>query len=438
MNPRVAAIHVVTSILHNEGSLSTLVPRYISKVAEPDRALMQQLCYGTLRYYPMLSAYLGVLLKKPFKSKDQDLEAVLACSIYQLLETRIPSHAAVNEAVDACKALKKPWATGLVNAVLRRFLREQAQLDSSLEQNLAFQTAHPDWLVKLWQEAWPEHFTTIIEANNAQPPMTLRVNQSQNDRSQYLSLLEKAGIAASATLASCDGLSLEYPLEVTQLPGFLGGAISVQDEAAQLSAHLLNLRADQRILDACCAPGGKTCHILEILEKKYAQSSTVTAIDISKKRLERVKNNLDRLGLEAKLIASDALETQDWWDGVPFDRILLDAPCSATGVIRRHPDVKLLRKPIDIDKLAVLQLALLKALWPLLKEGGVLLYATCSILPQENDMVILSFVASTPEAVVETMDLDIGVKTSSGRQLLPKLGGHDGFYYARLQKNKKL
>ena len=437
MNPRVAAVHVITSILHDEGSLSTLVPHYVSKVAESDRALMQQLCYGTLRYYPMLLTYLDILLKKPFKNKDQDLEAVIACSIYQLLETRIPPHAAVNEAADACKALKKPWATGLVNAVLRRFLRERTQLDSSLEKNLVFQTAHPDWLVKLWQEAWPEHLDAIIEASNSQPPMTLRVNQNQTNQNQYLNLLKKAEIAAIATLVSCDGISLGRPLDVTQLPGFLDGAVSVQDEAAQLSAHLLNLSAGQRILDACCAPGGKTCHILEVLEKKYAQGSTVTAVDVSKKRLERVKANLDRLGLQAQLIACDALETQDWWDGKPFDRILLDAPCSATGVIRRHPDVKLLRKPTDIDKLAILQLALLKALWPLLKEGGILLYATCSILPQENDMVILKFVHSTPEAALETIDLDIGTKTSSGRQLLPKLGGHDGFYYARLRKNKK-
>ena len=434
MNVRAAAARVITSILQDEGSLSSLLPHYATKVDERDRGLMQQLCYGTLRYYPRLSAYLNLLLAKPFKDKDKDLEAVLACSLYQLLETRIPPHAAVNEAVATCKALKKPWAKGLVNAVLRRFLRERDQLDSALKNELAFKTAHPHWLVELWREAWPNQLEAIIEANNAQPPMTLRVNQNQSHQAQYLKQLETAGFESSATAFSPEGISLKNPQDVLTLPGFLEGKVSVQDEAAQLAAHLLELKPGQRVLDACCAPGGKTCHILELLHSTGDQSSDVVALDISAKRLERVEENLERLGLQATLIAADAADTSTWWDGQLFDRILLDAPCSATGVIRRHPDVKLLRKPADIAKLATLQLTLLNALWPLLKEDGILLYATCSTLPQENDEVVLDFVRSTTGATVEKLRLDAGVETPAGRQLFPLIGGHDGFYYAQLRK----
>lgn len=434
MNVRVAATHVITAILQDEGSLSSLLPHYATKVEERDRGLMQQLCYGTLRYYPRLSAYLNLLLAKPFKDKDKDLEAVLACSLYQLLETRIPPHAAVNEAVATCKALKKPWAKGLVNAVLRRFLRERIELDSALEKDQAFKTAHPNWLVELWREAWPDQLDAIIEANNAHPPMTLRVNQSRSNQTQYLKQLEIAGFESSATAFSPEGISLEKPQDVLTLPGFSEGNVSVQDEAAQLAAHLLELKPGQRILDACCAPGGKTCHILELLRSTGEQSSDVVALDISAKRLERVEENLERLSLQATLISADAADTNTWWDGQHFDRILLDAPCSATGVIRRHPDVKLLRKPADIAKLASLQLTLLNALWPLLKEDGILLYATCSTLPQENDEVVLNFVRTTSDATVEKLHLDAGVETPAGRQLLPLIGGHDGFYYAQLRK----
>tara|TARA_R110001592_G_scaffold356278_3_gene657896 strand:+ start:12207 stop:13523 length:1317 start_codon:yes stop_codon:yes gene_type:complete len=434
MNVRVAATHVITAILQDEGSLSSLLPHYATKVEDRDRGLMQQLCYGTLRYYPRLSAYLNLLLAKPFKDKDKDLEAVLACSLYQLLETRIPPHAAVNEAVATCKALKKPWAKGLVNAVLRRFLRERIELDSALEKDQAFKTAHPNWLVELWREAWPDQLDAIIEANNAHPPMTLRVNQSRSNQTQYLKQLEIAGFESSATAFSPEGISLEKPQDVLTLPGFSEGNVSVQDEAAQLAAHLLELKPGQRILDACCAPGGKTCHILELLRSTGEQSSDVVALDISAKRLERVEENLERLSLQATLISADAADTNTWWDGQHFDRILLDAPCSATGVIRRHPDVKLLRKPADIAKLASLQLTLLNALWPLLKEDGILLYATCSTLPQENDEVVLNFVRTASNATVEKLHLEAGLETPAGRQLLPLIGGHDGFYYAQLRK----
>jgi 16S rRNA (cytosine967-C5)-methyltransferase len=427
---RVAAAKVIASVLQDDGSLSTLLPQYASKVEERDRGLLQQLCYGTLRYYPRIATYLNLLLAKPFKAKDQDLAAVLACSLYQLLETRVPPHAAVNEAVATCKALKKVWAKGLVNAVLRRFIRERAELDETLKNNPIFNTAHPDWLVSLWREAWPDQLDDIILANNTQPPMTLRVNSRHLNQEQYLEQLKTAGIDASATPFSHDGIMLKSPRDVLTLPGFFKGDVSVQDEAAQLSAQLLSLESGQRVLDACCAPGGKTCHILELLDNV----GDVVALDLAPNRLERVEENLERLGLQAELIAADAADTKAWWDNKPFDRILLDAPCSATGVIRRHPDVKLLRKPADVAKLAELQLTLLKALWPLLESGGVLLYATCSSLPQENDQVILEFIRSIDNASVEKVAITAGIETPVGRQLLPQVNGHDGFYYALLRK----
>ena len=435
MNVRVAAARVISGVLLDEGSLSTLLPTYLNKVDERDRGLLQQLCYGTLRYYPRIDAYLSQLLTKPFKTKDKDIEAVLACSIYQLLETRIPSHAAVNEAVTACKSLKKVWAKGLVNAVLRRLLREKDQLDTTLEKSQVFETLHPKWLITLWRDTWPDHFEQIIRGNNAQPPMTLRVNHRKNNQAEYLDVLQAAGIEATPTKHGPEGITLKKPQDVVTLPGFSEGAVSVQDEAAQLSAHLLNPKAGERILDACCAPGGKTCHILELVDN----NAEVVALDISSKRLERVEENLERLELQAALIGADATDTKSWWDEQPFDRILLDAPCSATGVIRRHPDVKLLRKPADIAKLAKLQLTLLNTLWPLLKEGGTLLYATCSILPEENDQVVLKFVDDVESASIEVLKLEsqrlnMGLDTPAGHQLFPQVGGYDGFYYALLKK----
>ncbi len=430
MNVRVAAAQIIAAILQDEGSLSSLLPVYLSKVDERDRGLLQQLCYGTLRFYPRLNAYLKLLLAKPFKAKDLDIEAILACSLYQLLETRVPPHAAVNEAVATTIALKKSWAKGLVNAVLRRFLREQNALSEKLARNDVFRTAHPAWLLALLEKAYRDQLDNIIAANNQQPPMVLRVNRRHISRDDYCARLVSVGIIAHPTPFSPDGLLLEQPCDVLALPGFSEGDVSVQDEAAQLAAPLLNATPGQRILDACCAPGGKTGHLLELLDG----CGDVLALDMAPQRLQRVEENLERLGLQAELIAADAQATADWWDGRPFDRILLDAPCSASGVIRRHPDVKLLRKPADIAKLASLQLALLQALWPLLADDGMLLYATCSVLPQENDQVIENFVRATPDVTVEAVPTSAGMATSMGRQLLPQLQGHDGFYFALLKK----
>ncbi len=430
MSARTEAARTISGLLRKGESLSTLLPQSLKRVPEKDRGLYQELCYGTLRWYPKLECYLAELLNKPFKPKDFDIQALLACALYQLSATRIPPHAAVNESVTCCDELKKPWAKGLVNAVLRRFQREQVNLDRILAARPAFKYAHPDWLLEAWLADWPEAFESLIEANNQRPPMTLRVNRLQISRQDYLQKLIAAGIGATETEFSQDGLLLDHPQDVSSLPGFAEGMVSIQDEAAQLAAQLLQLQPAQRVLDACCAPGGKTCHILEQL----GRCGEVTAVDVDESRLGRVEENLQRLQLSARLIAADAASLSSWWNGEPFDRVLLDAPCSATGVIRRHPDIKLLRKPEDIPRLVETQLQLLKILWTTLKPGGIMLYATCSTLPQENDGVIERFLRQTKDAELHHPLLRCGFRTAAGQQLLPQVNGHDGFYYARLSK----
>ncbi|WP_047338204.1 16S rRNA (cytosine(967)-C(5))-methyltransferase RsmB [Pseudomonas protegens] len=435
MNPRLAAAKALTAVLNGKASLNSSLPIQLDKVEARDRGFTQDLAFGTARWQPRLSALATKLLQKPFKAADADVEALLLVGLYQLLYTRVPAHAAIGETVGCADKLKKPWAKALLNAVLRRAQRESETLLAELEHDPVVRTAHPRWLQKSLKAFWPQQWEAICAANNAHPPMILRVNRRHHSRDAYLDLLSEAGVAAKACVYSQDGIVLDEALDVRSLPGFAEGWISVQDEAAQLAAELLELAPGQRVLDACCAPGGKTCHILEV----QPALAGVVAVDLEAKRLVRVRENLDRLGLDAQLIAADGRDTQAWWDGKPFQRILLDAPCSATGVIRRHPDIKLTRQPEDIAALAQLQGELLDAMWQALEVGGILLYATCSTLPTENTEVIEAFLARTPGA----RELDIGgqlgqpaagLKQPHGRQLLAQEGGHDGFYYAKLIK----
>ncbi len=394
MNPRLAAARALATVLAGKASLGSSLPDVLAKVEARDRGLTQELAFGAARWQPRLAGLAARLLQKPFKAADRDVEALLLIGLYQLFYTRIPPHAAIGETVGCVDKLKKPWAKGLLKA------------------------------------HWPEHWEAICAANNVHPPMMLRVNRRQLDRDAYLDELRAAGIEAFACPFSEDGTRLAAPCDVQQLPGFAEGRVSVQDEAAQLAASLLELKPGQRVLDACCAPGGKTCHILEH-EPGLAE---VVALDLEPKRLQRVQENLERLRLEATLTAADARDTDRWWDGKPFQRILLDAPCSATGVIRRHPDIKLARQAEDIAPLATLQGEMLDALWPMLEVGGVLLYATCSVLPTENREVIEAFLSRMPDARELDLAGDFGLKQCHGRQLLPQEGGHDGFYYAKLIK----
>lgn len=425
---RTAAAQVITQILRGQGSLSSVLPAIQLQVTEQDRPLLQELCFGTCRYYPQLSAYVECLVDKPLRAKDSDIQALLLLGLYQLLHTRIPDHAALGETVEVTRNLKKPWATNLVNGVLRKFQRDKTKLDKLLAQNLAFQSNHPAWLEGVLRKNWPNQLEQIIAANNSHPPFTLRINTQKISRAEYLALLKDVDISAIPTQCSPYGITLEHACDPRKLPLFNEGLISVQDEAAQLSADVLQLTPNLRVLDACSAPGGKTGHMLEL-----EPSLEVTALDTEERRLGRVRENLARLNVNAKVICGDGTK-RDWWDGEPFDRILLDAPCSATGIIRRHPDIKVLRTPEEITRLVELQGNLLDNLWSMLKPDGILVYATCSVMPKENTQVVEAFLKRHPQAKSETLTTYWGMSQPFGRQLLPSVSGHDGFFYSRLRK----
>ena len=429
LSPRLAAARALASVMAGKASLGTALPPLQGKVKERDRGLVQELAFGTARWYPRLSALAACLLQKPLKASDREVQALLLVGLYQLLHTRIPAHAAIAETVQAAASLKKPWAKGLLNAILRRVQRESERLLADIDVEPAVRLAHPEWLLKALYQAWPQHWEAIAAGNNSHPPLTLRTSRLHGSRDARLAELAAAGIEAVPTVFSADGIQLASACDVTTLPGFAEGRLSVQDEAAQLAADLLETAPNQRVLDACCAPGGKTCHLLEV-----QPTLDMTAIDLEPERLTRVQQNLDRLQLKARLIAGDARATKAWWDGRPVQRILLDAPCSATGVISRHPDIKLTRQPDDIAALAQLQGEMLDALWPTLEVGGILLYATCSALPDENTQVIDAFLARTPGARELAITGPFGIAQPHGRQLLVQENGHDGFYYAKLIK----
>jgi 16S rRNA (cytosine967-C5)-methyltransferase len=429
LDPRVAAARVVQGVLDGH-SLSELIPQQLCDIEDArDRGLAQELSYGTLRYHPRLQALIGRLLEKPLKAKDRDVEALLLIGCYQLLYLRVAEHAAVNETAGAAKKLGKPWAVGLINGVLRRLQREQDGLMADLESDEQARYAMPSWLLKELQSRWPESWPYRAAALNARPPMTLRINSLQSTRDDYLQRLAEAGIAAQANPVASAGVNLERPMEVELLPGFEQGMVSVQDGAAQLAAQLLELEPGQAVLDACAAPGGKSGHLLESVS-----DLELTAIDVDGERLKRVQENLSRLGLHASLYQGDAAKPEGVWAERLYDRILLDVPCSATGVIRRHPDIKYLRRAADIDALAALQQRILDAIWPLLKPGGLMLYATCSLLPRENDERVSAFLAGHQDAFERPIEAAWGEARPVGRQIPPGEAGLDGFYYARLEK----
>jgi 16S rRNA (cytosine967-C5)-methyltransferase len=431
MNARAVAVTVLNEVFVERHSLSSVLPTaIINEKNSRDKGLIQELCYGVLRWYPRLEWFVGQLLERPLKTRDRDVLNLLLVGIYQLLFLRIPPHAVVNETVAAAKELGKPWARNMVNAVLRTFLREQDHLQTALQQNNEALTAHPDWLLEVLKKSWPVDWQQIIDANNQRPPMFLRVNRQKTGRNDYLQQLTENRINASSTPYAADGIELEKPVDINLLPGFELGQVSIQDSAAQLAAPLLDVRSGHYILDACAAPGGKTAHILEL----GCDPQGLIAIDIDPSRLQRIAENLQRLDLHARLVCGDAATPEKWWDGKLFDRILLDAPCSATGVIRRHPDIKRLRRPQDINALVELQERLLRALWPLLKRGGMLLYVTCSVVPAENDEQINRFLKLHQDAVENRITMQWGREREVGRQILPGDQNMDGFYFASLSK----
>ena len=423
-NVRAIACQVIHSVVAQQQSLNTLLPKASERVAEKDKALLQELVFGTCRWFYQLEALHNRFLEKPLHKNDKIAETLLKVGIYQLQYTRIPNHAALNETVEAAENLGIRKLKGLINAILRKV--NKLEKTPPLEASIA---SHPRWMQEKLKHNWPDDWQSILQQNNQHPPMTLRVNQQYLSRAQYLQKLIDVEIDAKACQFAQNGISLTTPCNVLNLPHFTEGYVSIQDEAAQLSCSLLDLKPNLRVLDACAAPGGKTCAMLET-----EPSLSMLALDSDPKRSERITENLERLNLIAEIKTAQAEQVNTWWDGTLFDRILLDAPCSATGVIRRHPDIKLLRKEEDIKNLATLQLNLLVSLWPTLKQGGTLLYATCSIFSQENNRIIERFIKSEPTAKIIPIEASWGMDTGFGRQLLPEQEGHDGFFYARLTK----
>jgi 16S rRNA (cytosine967-C5)-methyltransferase len=442
INARTVTVKILLRLLKQKGSLASEL-HLLNDIDEQEKRFAQELCYGVCRWYFLLENTLNTFIAKPLKEKDSDIKLLLLLGIYQLQFTRVAPHAAINETVNATLFFRKQWAKKLVNGVLRSFQRQQDAEPIICEPK----QSHPRWLQKAITQAWPEQADDIFFANNQHPPFTLRINTQHKTVDEYLLQLNKSAnskdvenedgkaknISATKTPYSSFGLTLDKATDVTQLAGFNDGVVSVQDEAAQLAAPLLQLQPQLRVLDACCAPGGKTCHIGET----QPDLAALVAIDLEERRLTRVRENIARLSISAEVICGDGTEPNTWWDGKPFDRILLDAPCSATGVIRRHPDIKILRHQQAVNDLSDLQLRLLNALWPLLSDGGILLYATCSVLPQENTHVIEQFLAThKDDAQHDVITADWGIEQPYGRQLLPQNKGHDGFYYARLIKTQ--
>lgn len=430
MNPRATASHILHAVTERGVNLDTALAQFLPKAPARDHAFIQAMCYGVLRDWPRAPHLLQQLLHKPLKPGSEILRCLLLCGLHELTRMQTAPYAVVSQTVDTTVELGMGWARGLTNAILRSAQRQQDHWQSVLDAQPETRFTHPRWLLERLQQDWPTHWQAIVAANNQQAPMTLRVNQLRISRDDYIYKLQQAGQGASPTRHSHCGVMLDTPLDVMALPGFTQGEVSVQDEAAQLVAPLLNPQPGERILDACAAPGGKTMHLLEL----QPQLAELVAIDVEAMRLARIRENLQRAGLDAQLICGDATTPEGWWDKRGFDRILLDAPCSATGVIRRHPDIKVLRRDTDIAAVAQQQARLLTALWPLLKPGGMLLYTTCSVLVEENDAQLDTFIRKQTNARIEPLAVAWGQPTTHGRQVLPGEDNMDGFYYACLHK----
>ena len=432
MNARILAVKTITPLLADSGSLKYSLKKHILDCPENQRALFQELCYGSMRHYPQLEAIFNLLVIKPLKPKDQDIKALILIGLYQLYKLRVADHAAISETVDVCKQLKKPWACALVNACLRNFQRRSEEILEQCSRQNSFKFNHPHWFIEKLKHNWPDHWEVILKANDGHPPLTLRANTDKVSRETLIKKLTDLGHSSKKTKYSEFGLVLDEPTDITKIEGFNDGLFSVQDEAAQLAALLINGEAGQRILDACSAPGGKLMHLLEINDNTKTE---IQGIELEQHRAARIHENLIRLGFKCDLHVADATQ-KTWWDGKHFDKILLDAPCSATGVIRRNPDIKILRKAEDILRVSALQKEIIANLWDMLAIDGHLVYATCSIFPQENEKLIAYFIKNNPNAEHIKIEATWGLEREYGRQLFPCASGHDGFYYAVLKKIK--
>ena len=436
---RARAAEAVDAVVNQGRSLDTALAQAEAGINPSERGLARALCYGTLRFHWRLRSQVSALLDRPLKAKDSVIESLIAVGIYQLTDTRIPDYAAVSMTVEASRVLRRPKYASLINAVLRNFVRKNLQAAEPVDDEARY--SHPAWLLERLRCDWPDHWLEIVAAGNRQAPMWLRVNINRQSQAGYIKVLKESGqfaddAASHQVIAGFDqAVKLASPRPVSDLPGFSDGQVSVQDAAAQLAAPWLLRGGGKRILDACAAPGGKTGQLLELA----GPNADLTAIDLDEDRLDKVRENLARLGLSATVLAADASTPDEWWDGAQFDRILLDAPCSGSGVIRRHPDIKLLRRAGDIATLAGSQLALLRALWPLLEANGRLLYVTCSVLEEENDAVVREFLktqadARENDALPNNNIRDLMQRKTCGYQILPGNQDVDGFYYACLER----
>jgi len=431
------AARVVAAVVDGRNSLDEVLAANVTGMGAADRAAVQAVAFGTVRWHLRIERWLTLLLERPDQVPQPLVRALLRVGLHQLGFSSHPQHAIVNETVEAVRLLQQPRAAGLVNAVLRRFGREQEAICARASEDPESHHAHPAWLIERIRADWPMDADRILAVNNEPAPMWLRVNRRRLTIADYLGLLAAQNISASASEVCSDAVRLATPMDVELLPGFAAGDVSVQDAAAQVAAPLLAAGSGMRVLDACAAPGGKTGHILE----RTPDVGELLALDRSYARLGYVEENLRRLGLQAKVVVGDAARPADWWGGIAFERILLDVSCSATGVIRRHPDIKLLRRASDLESLSREQSALLETLWPLLAPGGRLLYATCSVLRIENQRVVGAFLAAQADAIEAAPPRDLemaGIRAAGepGLQILPGAAGMDGFYYACLERRR--
>lgn len=427
---RALAARTVDGVLHKGRSLESALEAVFERVSgDAPRGAVLALSYGTLRFVHRLNPVLDQLLHRPLPRKESVIRCLALVGLFDLSYEDTPAHAAVNEAGEAARQLKRPWAVKLINALLRGYQRRESELLAAVDRNPAQRHSHPNWLLKAIRESWPEQWQAICDANNRRPPMWLRVNLARTNRASYIDQLTAAGIAASAGEFCETAVLCHEPKPVADIPGFDEGLVSVQDGAAQLVGRWLDLAPGQRVLDACAAPGGKTAMILEA-----CPDVEVTAVDVDEQRLARVADTLKRTGTQARLLAADAAASDQWWDGQPFDRILIDAPCTGTGVIRRHPDIKSLRRVEDLTSLSQQQLRLLEGLWPLLAPTGRMVYTTCSIMPQENEHTLQKFASSRSDVAMIAAPDCPGVARALGWQLLPGTENLDGFYFAAMQR----
>ena len=433
---RAVSAEIVDAVVSGGKSLDVAIAKNENRVAVGDRSLLRMLCYGCLRHHWQLQFWIDQLISKPLRKRDRVVNALVAIGLYQITKMRISDYVVLHETVEASRELRRPELAGLVNACLRRFVREDLVAVEVKDKQSKWN--HPAWLIDQIREDWPDDWKDILTANNERAPMWLRTNSSRGSVDQYIKRLRAVEIEADKLDGFEDAVCLRVPQAVEDLPGFEAGDVSVQDAAAQIAAHWLLQDPNGHILDACAAPGGKSSHLLELGGDKL----TLVAVDSNESRLLSVSDNFRRMGQDATIIAADASKPEGWWDGVKFDGILLDAPCSASGVIRRHPDIKILRRASDLKNLVSSQRVLLEKLWGLLSPGGILLYATCSVLAVENDEVISEFLKTHHDAVENDMlpnnnIRDLMRRKVCGFQVLPGSAGLDGFYYAALQKEKE-